>query len=101
MTHAELCRHVAKKCSIPESQVRTIVETMAVEIVALMTDGDEAKVKGLGTFYSKNYHVPKIDLEFGGKTHPGERRRLRFRPFDSTNQAVTDGWKGKHPPARR
>lgn len=97
MTYAEICRHVAKHCKVPEDQVRKIADCLVSTTVDSLVEGDEVKLKGLGTFYSKNYLVPKMELEFGNKSAGGERRRIRFRPFDSTNATITERWRLKNP----
>lgn len=93
MTHTEMCKEVARKLHVPEDQVRAVVDQFVTSLHQALIEGDEIQVRGLGKFYAKNYHVPKIELEFGNKSKPGERRRIRFRPFDSTNIKLTEGWK--------
>lgn len=97
MTHVEICRSVAKKCKIPEDQARRVVDELIRTAVDAMIEGDEVKLRGLGVLYSKSYNVWKGKLEFGTTSEGGERRRVRFRPFDSTNQAITTAWKQRQP----
>jgi hypothetical protein len=96
MTYIEVCRKVAKQTKVSEDTVRKVLDSMVDVAHEALVEGDEVKLKGLGTFYSKNYLVPKGTLEFGNKTDGGTRRRIRFRPFDSTNVALTSEWNERH-----
>ena len=60
-----------------------------------MSDGDEIKIKGLGTIYPSPYNVWKGKLEFGNESKGGKRVRVRFKPFESTNVALTKSWTAK------
>ena len=95
MTYVEICRNVARECKLSEAQVRLVVDCLVKQSMEALTDGDEVKIRGLGTFYSKNYFVPNVKLEFGPRTRSGNRRRIRFRPFDSTNTMLTEAWNSK------
>jgi len=97
LTHVEVCKEVAKKCKLSEEEVRAVVESFVNITNQALIEGDEVKIKGLGTLYSKAYHVAKRDLEFGQSSEGGERRRIRFRPFESANTRITDGWKALQP----
>ena len=99
MTHIEICRAVAKKCSISEDEARRVVDCLISTAMEAMVEGDEVKLRGLGVLYSRTYNVWKGKLEFGTTSEGGERRRVRFRPFESTNQSITAAWKSR--PRRR
>lgn len=99
MTNAELCKATAKvlQGQASENLIRVVLEALVDTAATAMADGDEVKIKGLGTLYPSQYNVWKGDLEFGHKSKGGKRVRVRFRPFDSTNIKLTENWSVKQP----
>lgn len=94
MTHVELCKAVAKRLKgrVSEELVKEVLDTVVDTSMEMMADGDEVKVKGLGTFRPSPYSVWKGKLEFGTTSNGGRRVRLRFKPFESTNVKLTNNW---------
>lgn len=93
MTYVELCHQTSKKHKLDEAQVRKVLDAAIGTINEALKEGDEVKLMKLGTFYTREYQARQGSLEFGGVGEGGKRRRLRFKPFDSTNHHITVGFK--------
>lgn len=90
MTYVEFCQSLATRHSIPVDQVRKVMDAFSREITLILQEGDEVKIKELGTFYPSEYQARSGNLEFGTTGQGGKRTRIRFRPFDSTNWRLTN-----------
>lgn len=92
MTYVELVHHVAKKHKLDEGGVRKVADILMQEMMELLSSGDEVKLHHIGTLYPASYNARGGRLEFGTEGRGGVRRRLRFRPFESTNVLLTEKW---------
>lgn len=90
MTHAEFCHSLARRHKIPVETVKQVMDAFPKELLVILKEGDEIKVNGLGTFYPAKYEARKGQLEFGTKGTGGQRTRVRFRPYESTNWKLTN-----------
>jgi nucleoid DNA-binding protein len=97
MTYNQLIHKFSRERKMAESEVRAIVDEVLNFTLDALMKGDDVKLKNLGTFYPSSYTARMGTLEFGGRGEGGHRRRLRFRPFDSTNQKLTDEWNKNNP----
>jgi nucleoid DNA-binding protein len=93
MTYVEFVAHVSRKYKIPEDQVRRVADALTNEVLAVAAQGDEVRLQHIGTLYPATYRARSGKLEFGTEGQGGERRRLRLRPFESTNATLTEKWK--------
>ena len=89
MTYLEICKAVSDKIGVPESQARKVMDAVVNVMMDAMADGDDVRIRGLGTFYPVKYKVTSRVLEFGRSTTTGERYRVRYRPAGGTNERLT------------
>lgn len=94
MTYLEFVQRVSTRHKMDAEVVRKVLDAASKEVIKTVAeDGDEVKILGLGCFYSASYTVREGPCEFGGVATGGQRRRIRFRPFDSTTHLVNAIWK--------
>ena len=90
MTHIEFCQSLARRHKISLEIVKQVLEALPKEMLQILKEGDEIKIKDFGTFYPAKYEARKGPLEFGTKGEGGQRTRVRFRPYESTNWKLTN-----------
>jgi nucleoid DNA-binding protein len=94
MTQNELLIAISQKTDkkLSPDQVKLVMDKLREVIIESTVEGDEIKILGLGTFYSRSHLVFKRKMvEFDGdlECKGGQRRYLRFRPSPSMSELLT------------
>ena len=100
MQHRDLCVTISNKLSgkLSYEQVRLVMDNLGDIILDIMADGDDVKIKELGTLWPCPYTVRRGSLEFLGRkgqnlrSEGGNRVRIRFRPLEKANYKLTQTW---------
>ena len=52
-TKMNLCRRVSKKCDVPVTDIKPIVETFLDEIIKVLSEGQRIEIRGFGSYNVK------------------------------------------------
>lgn len=89
MSHADFCRILAERLGLEEGSVKRVVDGMTSLMLETLSEGDDVKLKGLGTFYPRKYRVLKGDLDIGTVTRDGMRATIQYRPSATFRDRLT------------
>lgn len=89
MTFAELVDLVSKKTGYPREETRVICDEFINAILERLMQGDEVRIKRLGSFFWKRLEARKVKLPSGEKMDAPARLRLLFRASLDLRKGLT------------